>query len=144
MLVVTYSEFGRRVEENGSTGTDHGTAAPMFAFGNPVAGGIYGPNPDLADLDDDGDLRFDIDFRQVYATVLDQWLGANSAGVIRTYRRLGAKHELLGASRQYHGEWRSPVVWSMHQFAPAYHALAFKPAEATAHRTERDASWPLL
>ena len=78
VLVVTYSEFGRRVEENGSTGTDHGTAAPMFAFGNPVIGGVYGPNPDLADLDDDDNLKFSSDFREVYATLLSRWLGADA------------------------------------------------------------------
>jgi uncharacterized protein (DUF1501 family) len=78
VLVVTYSEFGRRVEENGSTGTDHGTSAPMFAFGNPVTGGVYGANPDLADLDDDGNLKFAADFREVYATVLSRWLGADA------------------------------------------------------------------
>jgi uncharacterized protein (DUF1501 family) len=78
VLVVTYSEFGRRVEENGSTGTDHGTAAPMFAFGNPVAGGVYGANPDLADVDEDGNLNFATDFREVYATVLSGWLGADA------------------------------------------------------------------
>ncbi len=82
VLVVAYSEFGRRVEENGSEGTDHGTAAPMFAFGDAVAGGIYGPEPDLADVDDDGNLRFAIDFRQVYATVLERWLGAESDPIL--------------------------------------------------------------
>jgi uncharacterized protein (DUF1501 family) len=82
VLVVTYSEFGRRVEENGSTGTDHGTAAPMFAFGNPVAGGVYGPNPDLDDLDDDGDLKFAVDFREVYATLIERWLGGDSAQIL--------------------------------------------------------------
>jgi uncharacterized protein (DUF1501 family) len=78
VLVVTYSEFGRRVEENGSRGTDHGTAAPMFAFGNPVVGGVYGANDDLADLDGDGNLKFAFDFREVYSTVLSRWLGADA------------------------------------------------------------------
>jgi uncharacterized protein (DUF1501 family) len=82
VLVVTYSEFGRRVEENGSTGTDHGTAAPMFAFGNPVLGGVYGPNPNLDDLDDDGDLKFAIDFREVYSTLLSRWLGADADAIL--------------------------------------------------------------
>lgn len=73
-----------------------------------------------------------------------RWLGANSAGVIRTYRRLGAPYQLLGASRLYHGERRSPVIWDMQGFAPAYAALAHRPAEATALRNERDTAWPLL
>ncbi len=82
VLVVTYTEFGRRVEENGSTGTDHGTAAPMFAFGNPVTGGVYGPNPDLNDLDDNDDLKFAVDFREVYATLIERWLGGDSAQIL--------------------------------------------------------------
>ena len=82
VLVLVYSEFGRRVEENGSRGTDPGTAAPMFAFGNPVAGGIYGPDPDLLDLDEGDNLVHGIDFREVYATVLERWLGGDPAAVL--------------------------------------------------------------
>jgi uncharacterized protein (DUF1501 family) len=82
VLVLVYSEFGRRVEENGSKGTDHGTSAPMFAFGNPVVGGVYGRDEDLTALDDDDNLVFETDFRQVYATVLERWLGADSAQVL--------------------------------------------------------------
>jgi hypothetical protein len=54
-----------------------------------------------------------------------RWAGANSAGVIRTYRRLGARHDVLGTPREHHGEWRYPVVWKMEQFAPSFRALAF-------------------
>jgi uncharacterized protein (DUF1501 family) len=82
VLVLVYSEFGRRVEENGSRGTDHGTAAPMFAFGNPVAGGIYGPDADLVNLDGDDNLVHTIDFREVYATVLERWLGGDPSTVL--------------------------------------------------------------
>ncbi len=82
VIVVGWSEFGRRVEENGSAGTDHGTSAPMFAFGSPVTGGIYGPDPDLTTLDADGNLIHTIDFRQVYATILDRWLGADSQQIL--------------------------------------------------------------
>jgi uncharacterized protein (DUF1501 family) len=81
VLTVTYSEFGRRVRENRSLGTDHGAAAPMFVMGGKVRGGIFGKHPDLGDLDR-GDLRFHTDFRQVYATVLDDWLDADSRAVI--------------------------------------------------------------
>ncbi len=80
-LVLTFSEFGRRVQQNASNGTDHGTAMPMFALGGKVKGGVYGTHPSLTDLDH-GDLKFNVDFRSVYATVLDKWLGRDSAQVI--------------------------------------------------------------
>ncbi|MGH2516892.1 MAG: DUF1501 domain-containing protein, partial [Ktedonobacterales bacterium] len=82
VVVMTWSEFGRRVEENASAGTDHGTAAPLFVLGNAVQGGIYGEPPDLTNLDSAGNLKFTTDFRSVYATVLDRWLGAPAAGVL--------------------------------------------------------------
>lgn len=75
VLVLVFSEFGRRLGENGSGGTDHGTAAPVFLLGRPVKSGLHGPYPDLAHLDDDGDPRHAIDFRTIYAAVLDRWLG---------------------------------------------------------------------
>jgi uncharacterized protein (DUF1501 family) len=81
VLVLGFSEFGRRVAENASAGTDHGKASIMFALGNGVKGGVYGTAPDLEKLDD-GDLRFSTDFRSVYATALEQWLGVSSAGVL--------------------------------------------------------------
>ncbi len=82
VVVMTWSEFGRRVEENGSLGTDHGTAAPMFVLGNPIVKGIYGEPPSLTSLDQDGNLKYTTDFRSVYATVLDRWLGASSKDVL--------------------------------------------------------------
>jgi len=81
VTVMTFSEFGRRVSENGSNGTDHGTAAPMFVMGSKVNGGIYGSHPDLSDLDE-GDLKFSTDFRSVYASLLDNWLDADSEVVL--------------------------------------------------------------
>jgi uncharacterized protein (DUF1501 family) len=75
VLVMTFSEFGRRVQENGSRGTDHGTAAPLFLFGGGVEGGLYGSVPDLGALDGTGNIAFETDFRQVYATVLRDWFG---------------------------------------------------------------------
>jgi uncharacterized protein (DUF1501 family) len=81
VVAITYSEFGRRVKENGSRGTDHGAASCMFVAGPKVVGGLVGKHPKLDDLTD-GDLRFKIDFRQVYATLLDDWLGVESRAVL--------------------------------------------------------------
>jgi uncharacterized protein (DUF1501 family) len=81
VLALTFSEFGRRVEQNASNGTDHGTAMPLFVIGGKVKGGVYGEHPSLTDLDH-GDLKFATDFRAVYATVLERWLGRNPAGLI--------------------------------------------------------------
>ena len=88
-LVLQFSEFGRRISENGSGGTDHGAAAVMMAIGGAVRGGIYGtaasldPAPSNPTLENSGgDVRFETDFRSVYAKVLDGWLGADSAAVL--------------------------------------------------------------
>ncbi|MGF1579963.1 MAG: DUF1501 domain-containing protein [Gemmataceae bacterium] len=81
ILMMTFSEFGRRVRENGSQGTDHGTAAPMFLVGGKVRAGIVGDHPSLNNLVR-GNLRHHTDFRQVYATVLDQWLGVRSRPIL--------------------------------------------------------------
>jgi uncharacterized protein (DUF1501 family) len=74
VVVMTFSEFGRRVAENASSGTDHGTAAPVLVAGPGVRGGFFGDEPSLTDLDD-GDLKFTTDFRSVYATVLARTVG---------------------------------------------------------------------
>jgi uncharacterized protein (DUF1501 family) len=74
VAVMMFTEFGRRVEENASLGTDHGTATPMFAIGTGLEAGFYGEPPSLTDLDD-GNLKKTTDFRRVYATMIDEWLG---------------------------------------------------------------------
>jgi uncharacterized protein (DUF1501 family) len=79
--LLTFSEFGRRVAENGSGGTDHGTAAPMFILGGGIHPGLAGIAPSLTDLDA-GDLKYTVDFRSVYATLLERWLKAPSATVL--------------------------------------------------------------
>ena len=79
-LVLTYAEFGRRPKENLSNGTDHGTASVHFALGGRVAGGLYGEQPPLDRLSGDGNTGYAIDFRSVYATVLDHWWGVPSTG----------------------------------------------------------------
>ena len=78
---MAFSEFGRRIQENASEGTDHGAAAPIFLAGNRVKPGLIGNHPSLTDLHD-GDVKFHTDFRQVYATVLDQWLGVDSTPIL--------------------------------------------------------------
>ncbi|HEY3111108.1 MAG TPA: DUF1501 domain-containing protein [Chloroflexota bacterium] len=80
VLIVTWSEFGRRVQENASGGTDHGTAGPMFVLG-PVRGGLLGDTPSLTDLDG-GNLKHNVDFRSVYATLLESWLDVPSEPIL--------------------------------------------------------------
>ncbi|MEQ1573126.1 MAG: DUF1501 domain-containing protein [Vicinamibacterales bacterium] len=96
-LVLQFSEFGRRVSENGSAGTDHGAGGIMLAMGGAVRGGLYGTAPSLdpgagnPTLENSGgDVRFETDFRSVYATVVDNWLGANSAAILGGNFRTGA------------------------------------------------------
>jgi uncharacterized protein (DUF1501 family) len=81
VLTLTFSEFGRRIAENGSRGTDHGEASPLFAIGGGVKGGLYGATPDLSNTNM-GNVRFTTDFRSVYATVLERWLGRPSAKIL--------------------------------------------------------------
>lgn len=88
VMTMVFSEFGRRVAQNASGGTDHGTAAPMFLVGPMVNPGIVGGHPSLSDLDD-GDLKYKIDFRSVYASILEDWLGADSKPILeKSYRKL--------------------------------------------------------
>jgi uncharacterized protein (DUF1501 family) len=81
VLALTFSEFGRRVQENDSKGTDHGAASCLFVAGPALKGGIVGSHPSLKDLDS-GDLKYAIDFRRVYATLLDCWLHCDSKAVL--------------------------------------------------------------
>lgn len=81
VVLMAFSEFGRRVAENGGRGTDHGTAAPAFVAGTNIRGGIYGEQPSLTNLDN-GDLKYVIDFRSMYATILDKWLAADSKSIL--------------------------------------------------------------
>jgi uncharacterized protein (DUF1501 family) len=93
VVIMTFSEFGRRVKQNGSNGTDHGTAEPMFVIGNKVQGGLYGSYPSLSDLDNNGDLKFNADFRSVYAGMLKDVVGAEPAPI------LGGSFEPIGVVR---------------------------------------------
>jgi uncharacterized protein (DUF1501 family) len=96
-MVLQFSEFARRISENGSQGTDHGAAGVMMAMGGSVRGGLYGtaasldPNPGNPTLENNGgDVRHETDFRSVYARILDNWLGANSAAILGADFRAGA------------------------------------------------------
>ena len=90
VLTMTFSEFGRRIAENGSRGTDHGEASPLFLVGGGVKGGIYGSYPDLA-KSNMGNLPFTTDFRSVYATVLERWLGRSSEKILAgSFPHIGA------------------------------------------------------
>ena len=91
VVVLTVSEFGRRAKENGARGTDHGHGSMLFAMGGAVKGGLYGRYPSLEPEDlVDGDLRQTVDFRSVYATVLDRWMGADADQL------LGARFDRVG------------------------------------------------
>ena len=81
VLLMTFSEFGRTVKENGRRGTGHGAAAPIFMAGGKLKSGLIGSHPSLTDLDN-GAMKFHTDFRRVYATVLDRWLGFDSQTVL--------------------------------------------------------------
>ena len=94
-LILQFSEFGRRISENGSQGTDHGAGGVMMAIGAAVRGGIYGTSPNLdpnsPTLENNGgDVRYETDFRSVYARVLDNWLGASSVSILGGDFRLGS------------------------------------------------------
>jgi len=93
--VIVFSEFGRRISENGSSGTDHGAAGVMMALGGMVRGGLYGTAASLAPgnptlENNSGDVRHETDFRSVYARLLDQWLGVNSVPILNGDFRAGA------------------------------------------------------
>ena len=87
--IMTYSEFGRRPKENQSGGTDHGTASAHFVMGGSVKGGLYGQAPQLSRLDGNGNLPFAVDFRSLYATVIDKWWRGDSSKI------LGGKFDTL-------------------------------------------------
>jgi uncharacterized protein (DUF1501 family) len=81
VVIFAFSEFGRRVAENNGRGTDHGTAAPVYVIGSKVKGGVYGDHPSLTSLDA-GDLKYNTDFRCIYATLLDKWMAADSKQIL--------------------------------------------------------------
>jgi uncharacterized protein (DUF1501 family) len=114
VTLMTFSEFGRRVKENGSAGTDHGSAAPMFVIGNTVRGGVLGKNPSLTDLDNNGDIKHQHDFKSVYSTILQDHFGLakneaksilnkdfNKYNIFRTAKRPKPSENLLEVVQNY-------------------------------------------
>ena len=99
VLLMTFSEFGRTVHENGSAGTDHGTAAPMFLLGSSVTGGLHGTMPNLNQTDENGDPAHTVDFRAVYAAVLQQWFGLDAATIEATFGKAIEPMALIGGSQ---------------------------------------------
>lgn len=90
VVLMTWSEFGRRVKENASSGTDHGAAAPLFIVGAPVRGGLYGEQPSLTSTIDGGNLKHTVDFRSVYQSLIGDWLQGDPASVLGgSFPRLG-------------------------------------------------------
>ena len=89
VVVLLFSEFGRRLKENATNGTDHGAAAPVLLAGKPVKGGLIGPLPNLSKLDEAGDPKFTTDFRDVYATLLGRWLAVDPEPIV------GRHHESI-------------------------------------------------
>jgi uncharacterized protein (DUF1501 family) len=81
VIALAFSEFGRRVKENSSQGTDHGAAGPVFVAGRKSIGGLVGAAPSLSDLDE-GDLKMNVDMREIYTAVLEDWLGVDAASVL--------------------------------------------------------------
>jgi len=117
VIGMTFSEFGRRIAENGSAGTDHGTSAPQFLFGTKVVGGLYGTSPDFTRLDATGDFIFDIDFRQLYATVLGAWFGAPETELQTVLFRHFDQLPII-QSPTHVGESDQPVTFSLKQNYP--------------------------
>jgi uncharacterized protein (DUF1501 family) len=115
VVIMTFSEFGRRVIQNSSGGTDHGTAAPLFVIGKNVNGGIYGDNPDLSDLDNSGDIKFKYDFRQIYATLLTKQLGMPSNRMTDVLMRSFDTLPLISAATTYHN---GPLAFKLEQNYP--------------------------
>ena len=82
VVVLVFSEFGRRLKENANGGTDHGAAAPVLVAGRPVKGGLFGPHPNMADLDEIGDPRFAVDFRDLYSSLIRRWLNVDPTPIL--------------------------------------------------------------
>lgn len=101
VLGMSISEFGRRVKENGSAGTDHGTSAPMFFFGSSINASVVGADPNFDRVDNRGDFFYDYDFRQVYASVLNQWFDVSENVLSNIFSSSPALIPLLSSTSQF-------------------------------------------
>jgi uncharacterized protein (DUF1501 family) len=122
VTIMTFSEFGRRADQNGDDGTDHGTAAPVLVIGDHVRGGLHGAQPSLTNLDNDGNLVPTVDFRAVYANILHTWLGVDDRGVLgKAYSGMhlfesGPAAPFTGSESGY---WLAGPSGAMHGFGTA-------------------------
>lgn len=110
VLTMTFSEFGRTIWENGSAGTDHSTAAPLFLMGSAVNGGLYGTMQDLQNTDENGDPRHTVDFRSVYASVLQNWFCLSEADVSTVMGGSFDTINFLGESNPVSNERETPIA----------------------------------
>lgn len=117
VLTMTFSEFGRTVRSNGSVGTDHGTAAPLFLVGEAVRGGIIGANPSLTNLINN-QLAMQFDFRQVYASVLGQWFGVSPSSLRALLQRDFAQLPITSASSASETKENKPNRFALSQNYP--------------------------
>jgi len=118
VVLLTFSEFGRRVNENGSQGTDHGTAAPMFLIGKNTQGGIFGANPNLTDLDSNGDIKFVNDFRSIYATILKDHFGMPVAEIDQILIKHFETYPLLNSTTEVKYNFEIPTNFDLKQNYP--------------------------
>ncbi len=109
VLTMTFTEFGRRVYSNGSYGTDHGSATPIFLFGKGLKGGILGTNPDLNNLHN-GNLVYSTDYRQVYTSVVQDWFGASDEAMQATGfdQWVGQRLDLIAGVSGVRDDLRNP------------------------------------
>lgn len=120
VICMTYSEFGRRLNENGSAGTDHGAAAPLMVFGKNVLGNqVIGGVPNLTDLDERGDIKFTVDYRQVYSSILQDWFGVSGPDAEYAIGGSFSKLPLFAASSSVSGNdgW-TPAGMELEQSFP--------------------------
>ena len=118
VVIMTFSEFGRRVKENASSGTDHGSAAPMFVIGSNVNGSIIGNNANLSKLDSNGDIIFENDFRRVYAAILRDHFGLNTAGVKEVLLKDFDPLQLIKYPTDLENEFLLPAKYELAQNYP--------------------------
>lgn len=118
VIGMTFSEFGRRIAENGSGGTDHGTSAPVILFGTNVVGGLYGNNPDFNNVDSVGDFIYNVDFREVYATLLGSWFGASPTELETVLLGQFNQLPIIQSPETSAREKNIPVTFALHQNYP--------------------------